>query len=434
MLNSVKKFISDNNLNNKTILLGLSGGIDSSVLFDILSEIKDINLIVIHLNHNWRGLESKKDEEFAYNLAKSKNIPFYSEMLDKNVKKTETTARELRYEFFERCREKFNADAVFLAHNKNDNVETLIYRLIKGSGPKGLKSISKVRDFYFRPLIDFGRDEIINYAKENNVKYIIDSSNSNTKYKRNLIRNEIIPLMREINPEVINSISSFIKLNVMHQDIIEKVLDDTKKEIFDGDKILRDKFLSLDKEIKYEIINSLMQGVLKNRDYKNIEKIVNFIEENNSKKISLNNELFLKVYDNKIYFVTKKDEKTKDELILKEGKNKFLNYEFIIEKTILPSVFPNSKDNLQYLNLDFKNRYKIRTKKTGDKIQPFGSAGLQKLKTYFIKKKIPFELRDKIPLICFNDEVLFIPNVTVSEKLRVDKNQKNCYSLKIIKE
>ena len=363
MLNSVKKFISDNNLNNKTILLGLSGGIDSSVLFDILSEIKDINLIVIHLNHNWRGLESKKDEEFAYNLAKSKNIPFYSEMLDKNVKKTETTARELRYEFFERCREKFNADAVFLAHNKNDNVETLIYRLIKGSGPKGLKSISKVRDFYFRPLIDFDRDEIINYAKENNVKYIIDSSNSNTKYKRNLIRNEIIPLMREINPEVINSISSFIKLNVMHQDIIEKVLDDTKKEIFDGDKILRDKFLSLDKEIKYEIINSLMQGVLKNRDYKNIEKIVNFIEENNSKKISLNNELFLKVYDNKIYFVTKKDEKTKDELILKEGKNKFLNYEFIIEKTILPSVFPNSKDNLQYLNLDFKNRYKIRTKK-----------------------------------------------------------------------
>lgn len=434
MLNSVKKFISDNNLNNKTILLGLSGGIDSSVLFDILSEIKDINLIVIHLNHNWRGLESKKDEEFAYNLAKSKNIPFYSEMLDKNVKKTETTARELRYEFFERCREKFNADAVFLAHNKNDNVETLIYRLIKGSGPKGLKSISKVRDFYFRPLIDFDRDEIINYAKENNVKYIIDSSNSNTKYKRNLIRNEIIPLMREINPEVINSISSFIKLNVMHQDIIEKVLDDTKKEIFDGDKILRDKFLSLDKEIKYEIINSLMQGVLKNRDYKNIEKIVNFIEENNSKKISLNNELFLKVYDNKIYFVTKKDEKTKDELILKEGKNKFLNYEFIIEKTILPSVFPNSKDNLQYLNLDFKNKYKIRTKKTGDKIQPFGSTGLQKLKTYFIKKKIPFELRDKIPLICLNDEVLFIPNVTVSEKLRVDKNQKNCYSLKIIKE
>ena len=237
MLNSVKKFISDNNLNNKTILLGLSGGIDSSVLFDILSEIKDINLIVIHLNHNWRGFESKKDEEFAYNLAKSKNIPFYSEMLDKNVKKTETTARELRYEFFERCREKFNADAVFLAHNKNDNVETLIYRLIKGSGPKGLKSISKVRDFYFRPLIDFDRDEIINYAKENNVKYIIDSSNSNTKYKRNLIRNEIIPLMREINPEVINSISSFIKLNVMHQDIIEKVLDDTKKEIFDGKKI-----------------------------------------------------------------------------------------------------------------------------------------------------------------------------------------------------
>lgn len=434
MLNSVKKFIKENNLENKTILLGLSGGADSSVLFDILSKIKNINLIAIHFNHNWRGIESDNDEKFAYNLAKSKNIPFYSEKTDNNDKKTETMARELRYAFFEKCREKFRADAVFLAHNKNDNIETLIYRLIKGTGPRGLKSILKIRDCFYRPLLDFTRDEIIDYAKENNVQYITDNSNFDTKYKRNLIREEIIPLMKEINPEVINSISSFIKVNIMQQNLLDKIILETKKEIFEGDKILRDKFLSLDKELKFEIINSIMQGVLKNRDYKNIEKTVNFIEENDSKILSLNGVLFLKVYDNKIYMINSKIEKCDREVILKEGINHFLNYKFIIEKASVPNVFPDAKDDIQYLNLDFQNRYTIRTKKEGDKIQPFNSKTTQKLKTYFIKKKIPSELRNKIPLICLNDEVIFIPYFTVSEKNRVEKNQKNCYSLKIIKE
>ena len=104
-------------------------------------------------------------------------------------------------------KEKFEADAIFLAHNKNDNIETLIYRLIKGTGPKGLLSIPKNRDFYYRPLIEFDRCEIENFAKENNIDFVIDSSNSDNKYKRNLIRNEILPLMKKINPEVINSIS-----------------------------------------------------------------------------------------------------------------------------------------------------------------------------------------------------------------------------------
>lgn len=162
--------------------------------------------------------------------------------------------------------------------------------------------------------------------------------------------------MKEINPEVINSISSFIKVNIMQQNLLDKIILETKKEIFEGDKILRDKFLSLDKELKFEIINSIMQGVLKNRDYKNIEKTVNFIEENDSKILSLNGDLFLKVYDNKIYMINSKIEKCDREVILKEGINHFLNYKFIIEKASVPKVFPDAKDDIQYLNLDFQNR------------------------------------------------------------------------------
>ncbi|MCD8024067.1 MAG: tRNA lysidine(34) synthetase TilS, partial [Candidatus Gastranaerophilales bacterium] len=210
MIDTVKNFIKENNLENANILIGLSGGVDSAVLFDILCKL-NLKLKVIHLNHNWRGENSKKDEEFVKKLALSKNIEFYSETLSPKIKKTETGAREARYDFFARCQKKFNADAVFLAHNKNDNVETLIYRLVKGTGPSGLNSIPKIRGFYYRPLLDFERTRIEDYAKKNNIKYVVDKSNFDTKYKRNLIREKIIPSMKEINKEVIKSISNFIE-------------------------------------------------------------------------------------------------------------------------------------------------------------------------------------------------------------------------------
>lgn len=432
MQNAVYNLIIENNLLNKTVLVGLSGGVDSTVLCDILSKIKNIKLIAIHLNHNWRGDESKRDEIFAYEFARERNVKFYSETLNSD-KKTETNARELRYKFFENAKEKFKADAVFLAHNKNDNVETLIYRLIKGTGPRGLSSIPKIRDFYYRPLLDFERYEIEKYAKDNNVKHIFDSSNSNTKYKRNLIREEIFPKMKEINKEVVNSLSNFIEINKMTQKIVDNAYNNALSLIKQDNYFIRNDFLKLSVEMQFEIINRFLQNILKNRDYKTIARIVNFIQNNNSSKISINSELFLKIYDNKIYLVENSTKKDTFQ-ILKEGENHFLNYKITVVKTSMPENLFQKNKNKQFVNLDFKNEYILRTRKDGDKIQAFGTGEIQKLKTYLIKKKIPSELRDNIPLIAINDEVLAFGAISISEKLRVDKNQKNCYKLIIEKE
>lgn len=432
MQNAVYNLIIENNLLNKTVLVGLSGGVDSTVLCDILSKIKNIKLIAIHLNHNWRGDESKRDEIFAYEFARERNVKFYSETLNSD-KKTETNARELRYKFFENAKEKFKADAVFLAHNKNDNVETLIYRLIKGTGPRGLSSIPKIRDFYYRPLLDFERYEIEKYAKDNNVKHIFDSSNSNTKYKRNLIREEIFPKMKEINKEVVNSLSNFIEINKMTQKIVDNAYNNALSLIKQDNYFIRNDFLKLSVEMQFEIINRFLQNILKNRDYKTITRIVNFIQNNNSSKISINSELFLKIYDNKIYLVENSTKKDAFQ-ILKEGENHFLNYKITVVKTSMPENLFQKNKNKQFVNLDFKNEYILRTRKDGDKIQAFGTGEIQKLKTYLIKKKIPSELRDNIPLIAINDEVLAFGAISISEKLRVDKNQKNCYKLIIEKE
>lgn len=432
MQNAVYNFIIENNLLNKTVLIGLSGGVDSTVLCDILSKIKDIKLIAIHLNHNWRGEESIRDEKFAYEFAHKRNIEFYSETLNSN-KKTETNARELRYKFFENAKEKFKADAVFLAHNKNDNAETLIYRLIKGTGPRGLNSIPKIRDFYYRPLLDFERCEIEKYAKDNNIEHIFDSSNSNTKYKRNLIREEIFPKMKEINKEVINSLSNFIEINKMTQKIVDNAYNNALSLIKEENYFIRSEFLKLQTEMQFEIINRFLQNILKNRDYKTITRIVDFIQNNDSSKISINSELFLKIYDNKIYLV-QEPVKREDSKILKEGENYFLNYKVTVIKTSMPENLFQKNKNEQFVNLDFKNEYILRTRKDGDKFQAFGTSEIQKLKTFLIKKKIPSELRDEVPIIAFDNEVLAFGTISISEKLRVDKNEKSCYKLIVEKE
>ncbi|MBR1977856.1 tRNA lysidine(34) synthetase TilS, partial [bacterium] len=143
MKNAIKSFISNYKLENSKIIVGFSGGADSVCLAHILHSLKDelnLTIILAHLNHNWRGEHSKQDELFSKNFAQKLGLEFYTETLDNTIQKTETVAREARYNFFEKTRAKYSADVIMLAHNKDDNIETAIYRIIKGTGIEGLKA------------------------------------------------------------------------------------------------------------------------------------------------------------------------------------------------------------------------------------------------------------------------------------------------------
>ena len=206
IVQKVKEFIDNNNIEGK-ILLALSGGCDSVVLLHVLYTL-GVDVVAIHLNHNWRGDESKRDEEFSRKYCESLGVDFYSQTLLPDVKKTENDAREARYDFFEKCAKKFEASCVFLAHNMDDNAQTVLYRIIKGTGLKGLCAIPKIRGIYCRPLLDILRCDIEKYAKDNNLKYVFDSSNADVKYKRNLIRKEILPVLKKINPDVVFALNN----------------------------------------------------------------------------------------------------------------------------------------------------------------------------------------------------------------------------------
>lgn len=360
-------------------------------LLDILQKLK-YKTIAIHLNHNWRGKESRQEEENCKNFCAQNNIEFYSETLSNEIPHTETAARDARYNFFEKCAKKFNANVIFTAHNFDDNAETVLYRIIKGTGIKGLQGIQEHRDIYYRPLLSTPREEIEKYCTENKLTPNKDSSNENTKYKRNLIRKKLIPLMQEINPRVIGAINS---------------LSELAKE---------------DNQEKSDIRELLINYNL-DYDKKKIDEIYEFINKNKKSKsgktLSLASELWLFVNSNG-YEIISKHEHIYDELsIKKEGEYRFKDYIFSIKPiNKKPSKYPNDNEYKAYVELDNID-FVLRTRKDGDIIQPLGLNGTQKLKKYFNEKKVPNHKKDDIILLCKGKEVLWVSGYGISNKIKV---------------
>ncbi len=430
IVESVKKYLKDYKVENK-IICAISGGCDSVVMTHILSKL-GLEVVAIHLNHNWRGEESLRDENFSREFAKSLGIEFYSEKLSFDVKKTETDAREARYLFFKSCAKKFNSKYVFLAHNKNDNAETLLYRVIKGTGLKGLCSIPKHRDIFYRPLLDITREEIEAYAKENNLKYVNDSSNDSIKYKRNFIRKEILPLVKKINPDVICALNNLSQVANMQYEIVSNGLNKAKEDIFFNDKIILEKYLSLSEPLKYEIINDFIGADLKYRDFKRIKSYVDFIEKNktSASKKSICKNLFLEISNGFIFKSHLQDKNMLEIQISQEGEYAFGDKTVVIKKLNSMPDFKNLK-NILCANLDFKKPITLRTRRKGDIFSPFGiKQGKMKLKDYLINKKILRQTRDNLLLLTHDSEVLCILGVQISQKVAVNNNS-NCYEIKI---
>ncbi len=426
MLRIVENFLIENNIKNKTVVLGFSAGPDSCTLALLLNKLKEkynLQIVLAYFNHKWRA-EAEDEEDFTRNFAKKYNLKYFIECANSDAKKTEEKARELRYNFFKNAAKKFNTDTVFLAHNKNDNIETLIYRLIKGTSIKGLRSIPKIRDIYYRPLLDSKKEDILAFLAQEGQDYMIDLSNEDVKYKRNLIRKKILPLFKEINPNYIENINNLIKNANAQSKIIEDKINEIKKELIFDNKINYEKFTSLKKEYRYEIIDSFFSDELKVRDFKTIKKIDDNILS--KKKLSLNSESFLSVKNNFIK-IEKKSNRNKNELIINNvGEYDFENITLKIEKNENKNIKIKSDKKSCYLNFSFP--LVLRHRKNGDKFSPFGANSQnKKLKDYLINQKIEQSKKDELILLCKNNDVCWVLGYHTSDKFKVIDN--NFYKL-----
>ena len=418
MLNEIKKFLVENvkDLNKKTLAVAYSGGIDSQTALHIIYKLKKelgFNLIIVHINYNLRGSESKEDESFARNIAKKYNLKIYIKEIKEgsyNKKNIQNEARKDRYEFFEELYKKNIFDYLIIAHNKDDFAETIIYRMIKGAGADIYNCLKKKNNYILRPMLDFYRTDIENYAKGNNLEYRKDSSNKKNKYARNKIRNLIIPLLETINKKSKDNIIKFSKRIYLENAFLRKKINNIyRKNLIDKNVINIENIKNLNKIFLNRIMIKFLSESAKNEIEINEKRILEIIKIIKSKKsnsiLRLDNFNLIKEYNKLIVEKIEKKENEKIYLkIEKDGIYKFAGKKISFKTTKNKNI--NYKEKL-YIKCDYP--ITVRQRKSADFLLSYPNGEKKFLRKIFIDSKIPLRKRNNIPIIeNSNNEIIAI--------------------------
>ena len=443
------KTIYDNNLlcENDYVIVGVSGGADSICLLHFLNSIKDkINLKItaVHINHLMRGEESDEDCKFVINFCKNLNIPIkvfsfdiYKKSEEENIS-IEEAGRKYRYFTFNKVLEEEKATKIAIAHNKDDNAETMFMNFFRGTGLKGLSGIVYKREKIVRPLLDCLRKDIEKYCEKNNIGYRNDSTNSMDIYTRNKIRLNLLPMIKnEFNPNIIDNLSNMSK-NFYEED---KFLDNLSKEALD--KVLVEKnenkislkindIENFDNVIKKRLLRLCLTNFNKdlyNISYEHINMIIRLIKNETGKKINLpNNVCAYKQYN---YLIISKNDSLNFQNIKYRYKIDLENKVYVkeINKNILLSKNVLNIPTKVYtilLNYDkIKNSLFIRERKNGDKI--YTNNMTKKVKNIFIDLKVPINERILYPILTHNDKVIGILGIFLSNEYKANSNDNIVY-------
>ncbi len=409
--------------NGDRIVVGFSGGPDSVFLVEMLLKLKtkiDFNMVLVHINHLLRGEDAQRDEDFSIQYGKDKKIEVYTRKIDitslgKDKGLTlEEAGREARYDFYKEILEKTHSNKIALAHNKDDQIETFMFRLSRGAGLSGLEGILSRRDIFIRPISEIYKNDILNYLDENEVSYCIDHTNFENEFTRNSIRLDLIPFIeKRYNPKFKDKIYSLIEeIREVNSFINEEIKYFSQKDI-----ILIDEITRFPKGIRGKILSSYLYryGIEVNR--KKIELIESLLVKGGSQQISLDGNYLLKKEYNLLKIVknNEKIERIEEKKLTIPGSIEFGKY---IIKAEYKKIEEKTRECF-YTNLKVGDTIIIRTRKDGDKITPLGMKGEKKLKDIFINEKIKKEERDLIPIVVHNNKIVWIAGV------RGDENYKN---------
>lgn len=455
LLHKVKETINKYNMIEKgdRILVAVSGGPDSVTLLHVLNMLKDelnISLVIAHVNHMLRDKESDGDEEYVKGLGNKFNIPVNTCRVDvdkyareKGVS-TEVAGREIRYDFFREVSIKEGCNKVAVAHNANDQVETFMMRLFRGSGIYGLRGIDAVRDNIIRPLIDVDRSSIEKFCEEMNVETRLDATNLENIYSRNKIRLDVLPYISEnFNKDIIRTIMRTIDSFTIDNDYLEEQSYISYKKYAKnlGDKIVIDKeAFTLHKAVLSRLIRNVMKdllGNIKEIEKKHIDEIILIQSGETGKELILPRRI--KATNNYGDIVIQIDNKN----------NEFINFEkdinisgttYIEELDITIECEVTNKKNInkfsnnyliKYFDYDKIKKVTIRNRRDGDYFTPLGMKGRKKLKDLFINEKIDKSKRSKIPLILFDNEIAWIVGLRISEKFKITEETKRILIIQV---
>lgn len=426
MKDKVLKTIKEKNLIEKgdTILVAVSGGPDSIALLHVLNAIKEtynLRLYACHLNHMLRGDAADGDADYVRDICQHLSIECFIEKKDinqltKELKMSfEEAAREARYDMFYRLAGRVGADKIAIAQNMNDQAETILMRLFRGSGLEGLGAIKFKRDQIIRPILGIDRATIEHYCHINHLRPRVDHTNFQTDYTRNKIRLDLLPMIKEtFNDQIIERLYETTMLLQDDLDYISGHVEDLYKTFKDHKLPLKE--LDVHPAILSRLIRRLFLdfGCLKNITVKNIRDITQLIHKGTHGKYLQYNQLKFEINYGELWIYTISDP-INEEIQLSDQVT-FQDYEFFLNDLYDAISIDESK---------VQGPLTIRTRKAGDKFYPLGMQGGKKLKDFFIDLKIPSKLRDEIPLICDSDSIIWVVGYRMSEKYKISNKTKN---------
>ena len=423
------------------VLVGFSGGPDSTALLHVLKSL-GIKTYALHIHHQLRDKNADEDEKFAVQICQDWDIPIITRKID--VKKyakehkmsIEESARVLRYEVLSKEASRLRCNKIAIGHNANDNTETVILNLTRGTGLSGLAGIPPKRDNIIRPLIEMTRKDLLQYLRKFKISYCTDMSNIELGYRRNYIRHKIIPYLNKINPNLDQTILRTSEIiRTTNNDIISMV-EETKKEVIikvDPNGVVLDikKLLFYNLLIRREIIKTILPRL----EFDQIESILELTNKQSGKRVELTKSLFAwREYD-RLYLGRHEDKKISNKIwkvnIGKMTRIPELAIELMAKTTKTGDV--TKDDNYAIFDKSaITLPLSLRLRKTGDRFIPFKGKE-KKLKDVLIDDKIPVRVRNHLPLLCDANNILWIIGSRRSNIGLITKNTREFLEIDIIK-
>ena len=440
LLQNVKKTIGRERLieGGDRVLLGISGGIDSTTLLFVLLEIRKeiaFELGLVHINHMLRDRESQRDERFVRTLAKKLSLPAYIKRV--NVKRyalakglsIQHAGREVRYLAFNEIIEKYHYNKIAVAHNLDDQIETFLLRAVKGTGIRGLTAIPIKRETIIRPFLYTYRIDIAAYAHENNLPFVEDSSNKKTIYERNFLRKKIFPLMERLNPLFKEKLFFLLKdltyINGLFEEKAKLFLQANRK-IKNGDICLDiEKLGQVDEETKFRVVSHILAFlepafVPLREHFRQINKMLT-TRKPNLVSILPHGIRIRKVYGDLIFTKKHAPLNILESFPLVMGNNHLaplkLNLKLSRPQKV-PETFSKRQKN-GFLRLRKAGNLTVRTFLAGDRFTPLGMKSMVKLKDFFISSKIPKDDRKVIPLLFSDNDIIWVIGQRIDERFKI---------------
>jgi len=432
------QFFKERNLFQEKFLAAVSGGIDSVVLCELCKQT-EIRFAIAHCNFQLRGEESERDEKFVRRLGKKYGVEILVKKFDTetyaNEKKIsiQEAARELRYDWFVQLTKESAFSFTLLAHHADDNIETLLMNFFRGTGLQGLTAMPEVNldeKFFLRPLLRVRRKEILEFAKQNNLDWVEDSSNLSSKYTRNFFRNELLPAIQKVFPQaeenLLDNIDRFKQINALYQTSVEEL----KKKVCE-------QYAS---EIRIPILKlmnychtSLIYEIIKDYGFgeKQVEEVIKLGGADSGKFIE--NEKY-QIIKHRNWFIIAPRAEIAESIAIQEGVEitRFRNGKLELKTFFREKFHLQKKDSIAQLDAKhIEYPLLLRKWKQGDYFYPLGMRKKKKLARFFIDRKLPKNQKENIWVLESNKKIIWVIGMRIDDRFKVTESTKEILKITV---